>query len=99
MSRCWRRYLVAYDVCDDRRRSRIAKILQSYGSRLQYSLFQVDISAARLERLIAQLEKEISSKEDSVLICDMGVPESRASRIIVHLGTSIDIPSGGAAVI
>lgn len=97
MSRC-RRYLVAYDVFDDRRRSRIAKILQSYG-RLQYSLFQVDISAARLERLIAQLEKEISSKEDSILICDLGVSDSSASRSLLRLGAPIDIPSGGSIVV
>lgn len=94
-----RRYLVAYDVFDDRRRSRIAKILQPYGRRLQYSLFQVDISAARLERLIAQLEKEISSKEDSILICDLGVPDSSASRSLLRLGAPIDIPSGGSIVV
>ena len=96
MSRC-RRYLVAYDVFDDRRRSRIAKILQSYGRRLQYSLFQVDIS--RLERLVAQLEKEISSKEDSILICDLGVPDLSASRSLLRLGAPIDIPSGGSIVV
>lgn len=98
MSRC-RRYLVAYDMFDDRRRSRIAKILQSHGRRLQYSLFQVDISAARLERLITQLEKEISSKEDSILICDLGVPDSSASRSLLRLGAPIDIPSGGSIVV
>lgn len=99
MSKSQRRYLIAYDVCDDRRRSRVATILQSYGSRLQYSLFQVDISPARLERLAAQLEKEISSKEDSVLICDMGSPDSRASQGIVRLGSSIDVLPNGAIVI
>ena len=99
MSKSQRRYLIAYDVCDDRRRSRVATILQSYGCRLQYSLFQVDISPARLERLAAQLEKEISSKEDSVLICDMGSPDSRASQGIVRLGSSIDTLPNGAVVI
>ena len=99
MSKNQRRYLIAYDVCDDRRRSRIATVLQSYGHRLQYSLFQVDASPARLERLTAQLEKEISSKEDSILVCDMGIPDSRAFRDIVRLGSHLDIPSDGAIVI
>lgn len=35
-----RSYLIAYDVKDDRRRSHVAKLLQSYGERMQYSVFR-----------------------------------------------------------
>lgn len=41
------RYLVAYDIVDDRRRTKIAKVLESYGDRIQYSVFVVDIKPAR----------------------------------------------------
>lgn len=34
-----RGYLVAYDISDDCCRSHVAKILQHYGERLQYSIF------------------------------------------------------------
>ena len=34
-----RGYLVAYDISDDCCRSHVAKILQHYGERLQYSVF------------------------------------------------------------
>jgi CRISPR-associated endonuclease Cas2 len=32
-----RRYLIAYDVADDGRRVKVAKKLESYGDRVQYS--------------------------------------------------------------
>ena len=67
-----RRYLVAYDVPDDRRRVRIAKKLGSYGDRVQFSVFIVDVRPARLVRLRSELERLMFMDEDSVLICEIG---------------------------
>lgn len=67
-----RRYVVAYDVPDDRRRARIAKRLGSYGDRIQYSVFIVDVRPARLVRLRGELERLMHLEEDSVLICEIG---------------------------
>ncbi len=67
-----RRYVVAYDVPDDRRRARIAKKLGSYGDRVQYSVFIVDVRPARLVRLRGELERLMRAEEDSVLICEVG---------------------------
>lgn len=66
------RYLVAYDIADDRRRTRIAKILERYGDRVQYSVFIVECVPARLLRLRASLEKTLQRDEDSILFCDLG---------------------------
>ena len=51
--------VVSYDVPDDRRRTRLAKILKDFGARVQYSVFeclledeQVDALRKRVERLI-----------------------------------------------
>jgi CRISPR-associated protein Cas2 len=68
-----RRYLVAYDVPDDRRRVRIAKKLGSYGDRVQFSVFIVDVRPARLVRLRSELERLMYMDEDSVLICEIGL--------------------------
>jgi len=67
-----RRYLVAYDVPDDRRRVRIAKKIGSYGDRVQFSVFIVDVRPARLVRLRSELERLMHMDEDSVLICEIG---------------------------
>ena len=46
-----RRTLVAYDIPDDKRRSRVAHLLESYGDRVQFSVFVVDAAPARLVRM------------------------------------------------
>lgn len=67
------RYLVAYDIPDDRRRLKIATALQTYGDRVQYSVFVVDAADVRIRRLRRQLESLIDAREDSVLVCDVGL--------------------------
>ena len=54
-----RSYLIAYDVKDDRRRSHVAKLLQSYGERMQYSVFLLRIRPAKLIAVQTVLETEI----------------------------------------
>lgn len=67
-----RRTLIAYDLPDDRRRTRLSKILGKYGDRLQFSVFVVDISPARLMRLKDEITAVLTLSEDSVLFCDIG---------------------------
>ncbi len=37
-------YLVCYDIEDDRERTRLAHLLEGYGRRVQYSVFEVHLS-------------------------------------------------------
>jgi CRISPR-associated protein Cas2 len=68
-----RRYLIAYDVADDRRRARVSTKLSSYGDRLQYSVFIVDGRPAKVVRLRSALARLIDQATDSVIICDLGL--------------------------
>lgn len=49
-------YLVCYDITDDRDRSRVARLLERYGERVQYSVFEVHLG--RPEQLAA-IEQEL----------------------------------------
>jgi CRISPR-associated protein Cas2 len=49
------RFLIAYDIVSDHRRNRIAHTLESYGDRIQYSVFIVDAKPAKIVRLRAAL--------------------------------------------
>ena len=51
------RYLVGYDIADDRRRDRVATTLLDFGKRLEESLFLVYAEPARHEELLARLRK------------------------------------------
>lgn len=66
------RFLIAYDVVHDPRRNRVAKTLESYGDRVQYSVFLVDVKPAKIVRLRSALRRAIDVETDSVLICDLG---------------------------
>ncbi|MEV5412132.1 CRISPR-associated endonuclease Cas2 [Thermopolyspora sp. NPDC052614] len=72
-----RRYIIAYDIVDDRRRTRVSDHLNSHGDRAQYSVFIIDGRPARLIRLLAQLTQMIDPTTDSILTCDLG-PLNRA---------------------
>jgi len=67
-----RRYLIAYDITDDRRRGRVAKSLSTYGDRVQYSVFVCDLKPARCVRLRSALIRLVLLDQDSILICDLG---------------------------
>lgn len=66
------RFVIAYDVKLDGRRNRIAKTLESYGDRIQYSVFLVDVKPARFLRLRSALGALIDPATDSVLVCELG---------------------------
>lgn len=93
-----RRYVIAYDVHDDRRRSRVAKKLESYGDRVQFSVFVVEVRAARFERLRAALVNLIEPYEDSVLFCDMGPLAASLDTRFTYLGQSRPL-TGNSAII
>jgi len=80
------RFLIAYDISDDPRRVRIAKTLQAYGDRIQYSVFIVDTKPAKLIRLRADLQQIIDTRLDSVLICSLGPLAHGGARRIEYVG-------------
>lgn len=55
------RYVVAYDVEDDRARVRIAGVLERFGVRVQKSVFECRLEAKDLERLLRRLERELTA--------------------------------------
>ena len=59
-------YIIAYDISDDRRRTRIHKILSGFGKWTQYSLFECFLSRKELILLKAKLAKHLGDQQDSV---------------------------------
>ncbi|MBN2325943.1 MAG: CRISPR-associated endonuclease Cas2 [Candidatus Omnitrophica bacterium] len=65
MSRQW--HIIGYDVCNPKRLRRVARILEGYGQRIQYSLFCVQASVKQIERLRWELSQVVED-EDHILI-------------------------------
>lgn len=93
------RFLVAYDVVHDPRRNRVAKTLESYGDRVQYSVFLVDVKPARMVRLRTALRRTIDMETDSVLICDLGPVAHGGLRRISYLGLPRAVTGQGPLVL
>lgn len=60
-------YIVLYDVRDPRRLSQVRKIMISWGSTLQYSVFKVRGTPRELERLRYELARVLES-EDALMV-------------------------------
>lgn len=62
-------YLVAYDIPDNPRRTKIAKILEDFGDRVQYSVFEMELERSeQLHEMQSRLEGVIDPQADSVRI-------------------------------
>lgn len=94
-----RRYLVAYDVSDDVRRTKVAKKLLSYGDRVQYSVFIVDTRPARFLRLRTALVDLIDQGTDSILFCDLGILRDTQRNALDSVGRSRSITEHGPAIL
>jgi len=60
--------VVSYDIVDDRRRNKAAKILLDFGQRVQYSVFECLVDDKALDKLINRLQDVISEQKDSIRI-------------------------------
>ncbi len=59
-------YVVAYDIPDDKRRTKIHKVLLGFGKWTQYSLFECFLSRKDLILLQAKLAEHLVAQQDSV---------------------------------
>ena len=60
--------LAAYDITQDRRRAKLAAVLQTWGDQIQYSVFICLITPEELPALVATVQKIIDPDEDSFFL-------------------------------
>ena len=59
-------YVIAYDIPDDRRRTKVHQILMGFGKWTQYSLFECFLSRKEVILLQAKLDEYLINTQDSV---------------------------------
>ncbi|HET9079046.1 MAG TPA: CRISPR-associated endonuclease Cas2 [Trebonia sp.] len=78
------RYVVAYDIADDRRREDVATLLSGYGPRVQLSVFECDLRTRReAAALRAKVRELIDPVEDQVRLYPL---DERAARQVTVIG-------------
>ena len=82
-------WVIAYDTPSNRRRRKLAKLLEGHGVRVQWSVFECELRGDQLQRLRQRLERLIVAEQDSVRFWP--VPQRSCAQAI-HLGRSVPTP-------
>ena len=61
-------YLVTYDVRDDHRLKRVAKRIEGYGTRIQYSVFRCRLSNRQIQKMRWELSREMENEDDLLIV-------------------------------
>ena len=63
--------LVIYDIIQNKRRQKFAKVMESYGMRVQKSCFEAYLSEALYKKILGEIPRYIDVSEDSVRVYRM----------------------------
>jgi len=80
-------YVVAYDLSDDRRRTRLFKTLRRFGTSVQESVFECHLTVSQFIELRKAVEQVIDPRSDQVRYynlceeCARRIQASAASRM------------------
>mgnify|MGYP000629638689 CR=1 FL=1 len=58
------KYLITYDIEDDKKRKKISDELEAFGYRVNYSVFECELNQTKLKKLIEKLEELVNSIKD-----------------------------------
>jgi CRISPR-associated protein Cas2 len=77
------RYVISYDIVDERRRRRIAEALKDYGVRVQESVFVAELTELLFQKMWLRVTKEmgdLTKSEDKINVwevCEACWPKGR----------------------
>ena len=57
-------YVVSYDISSDRLRNKVARTLEGYGTRIQYSVFECKLSEKKYRELYVKMMKLMEGAEE-----------------------------------
>lgn len=60
-------WVIAYDITDDLRRSRIVKVMERHGTRVNYSVFECLLTDVQLRKLQEKIAGLMHPSEDCVI--------------------------------
>ncbi len=92
------RFLVSYDVTDDKRRTRVHRALRDFGDWLQYSLFRCDLSPREITALRAAVHPLLKHSEDQVLLVDLGPADGEGLERVDAIGRPY-VPTARARIV
>ena len=69
-----RHFVIAFDICDNRRRRQLTKLLLNYSYRVQYSVFEMYTQSDDIKKFLEErIRKIVDAETDSVIIYEFGM--------------------------
>ncbi|MBN1920790.1 MAG: CRISPR-associated endonuclease Cas2 [Anaerolineae bacterium] len=69
--------IIAYDIPDTKRRTKVMKLLEGYGAHVQESVFECDLEPAKYQELRKRLHRLLKLEQDNLRcyhLCQADVP-------------------------
>ncbi|MCW6038823.1 CRISPR-associated endonuclease Cas2 [Spirulina subsalsa FACHB-351] len=89
-------YVIAYDIPNDKRRKKVADLLEGYGVRVQYSVFECVLTPQQYGELSARLKRRMNMSEDNIRV----YPVSSHTLTQVEIwGVGLPLTESGRSVI
>ena len=86
------RFIVCYDIADDKRRQRVAQILDAYGDRIQGSVFELPVTAMSMQECLDTVVDELDFSMDGLIVYPLC---SACDKKTQYFGTSLKDPRIG----
>jgi CRISPR-associated protein Cas2 len=83
-------FIVAYDIPDDRRRTKVHRVLSSFGTSLQYSIFACPLAPIEQRHLRDQVWPLLNHATDRFLLADLGPVDGRGSAALEIWGQEMN---------
>lgn len=82
------RFVISYDISNDKRRRKVAQIMEGVGYRVQYSVFECDLNKKKLTQLKRRLQPLVNAKEmDSIRFYPLPADAAANIQVIGHDAT------------
>ncbi|MBK3333101.1 CRISPR-associated endonuclease Cas2 [Persephonella atlantica] len=74
--------IITYDITDDRRLNKVRKVLKRYLYWSQLSCFEGIITEGKLAQCMAEIDKIIDKKEDSIYVYQVKNPKNIKKKVL-----------------
>jgi len=81
-------FMISYDIVDDKRRRRVQKVLEGFGARVQFSVFECLLAVSEYSSLKEKLAPVMDSACDSIRLyrlckrCAAGIQQQGEGQIV-----------------
>lgn len=93
------RYVVAYDIRNNRRLHQVHSTVKEFGYALQYSVFICDLDRGEKATLRAKLADVVNHAVDSIVFMELGDINSRGKECFEFMGVRSALPTGGSIIV